>query len=131
VTTTGRRETAARGVDEDAVRAAALDYFEGWFEGDVVRMDRALHGRLSKASLADQGDGLDRLTKDDMVEATSRGVGRVRKAAVGDPRIEVEVVDVYGSIASVLVRSALYHEYLHLVRTSEGWRIANALWQWT
>ena len=27
------------------------------------------------------------------------------------------------------VDSASYHEYLHLVRTGEGWRIANALWQ--
>jgi hypothetical protein len=27
--------------------------------------------------------------------------------------------------------AATYHEYLHLVRTGEGWRIANALWQFT
>ena len=60
-----------------------------------------------------------------------RGVGRTRKAAVGDPRVEIEVVDVYGSVASVTVRSAVYREYLHLVRTHEGWKIANALWQWT
>jgi Putative lumazine-binding len=25
----------------------------------------------------------------------------------------------------------IYHEYLHLVRTREGWKIANALWQLT
>ena len=124
-------ETRSRRVEEDAVRAAALDYFEGWFEGDPGRMDRALHRQLSKGSLADDGDGLDRLSKDDMVDATARGVGRSRKAQVGDPRIEVEVVDVQGGIASVTVRSALYHEYLHLVRTAEGWRIANTLWQWT
>ena len=29
------------------------------------------------------------------------------------------------------VRSPNYHEYVHLVRTSDGWRIANALWQGT
>jgi hypothetical protein len=27
------------------------------------------------------------------------------------------------------VRSAVYREYLHLVRTNEGWKIANALWR--
>jgi len=32
-------------------------------------------------------------------------------------------------IASVTVRSAVYHEYLQLVRTPEGWKIANALWR--
>jgi hypothetical protein len=36
--------------DEDAIRALALDYFEGWFTGDVTRMDRALHPELVKRS---------------------------------------------------------------------------------
>ncbi len=31
-------------------------------------------------------------------------------------------------IASVRVCSEPYYEYLHLVRTSDGWKIANALW---
>jgi hypothetical protein len=38
---------------------------------------------------------------------------------------------VYGSIASVVVRSPVYREYLHLVRTDDGWKILNALWDWT
>jgi len=29
---------------------------------------------------------------------------------------------------SVVVRSAPYREYLHLIRIGEGWQIANALW---
>jgi hypothetical protein len=37
--------------------------------------------------------------------------------------------DVHENIASLTVRSAVYREYLHLVRTAEGWRIANALWR--
>jgi hypothetical protein len=36
--------------DEDAIRAVALDYFEGWFAGDVTRMERALHPELVKRS---------------------------------------------------------------------------------
>ena len=40
--------------------------------------------------------------------------------------------DVYKDAATACtVRSATYHEYVHLVRTSDGWRIANALWQLT
>jgi len=34
--------------DERAVVATALDYFEGWFDGDEVRMARALHPDLVK-----------------------------------------------------------------------------------
>jgi hypothetical protein len=43
--------------------------------------------------------------------------------------IAAAVRDYYEGIASVTVRSAPYYEYLHLVRTREGWRIANALYE--
>jgi hypothetical protein len=36
---------------------------------------------------------------------------------------------VHREIANATVRSAVYIEYLHLVRTREGWKIINALWQ--
>jgi len=32
--------------DEDAIRAATLDYVEGWFDGDAGRMERALDPEL-------------------------------------------------------------------------------------
>jgi hypothetical protein len=32
------------------------------------------------------------------------------------------------AIANVTVRSAIYREYVQLVRTSRGWKIANVLW---
>lgn len=103
-----------------------LDYFEGWFTGDVERMTRALHPELAKRSLADDGESLDVDTSAGMISATARGAGKSRGS--GDRRIEVEVEDVYGSIASVTVRSTVYREYLHLARTRDGWKIVNALW---
>jgi hypothetical protein len=63
-----------------------------------------------------------------MVESTAAGVGKTRD--VPDRQIEVEIADVFGDIASAVVRTAVYREYLHFVRTPEGWKIANALWQW-
>ena len=32
-------------------------------------------------------------------------------------------------VASVTVQGGPYYEYLHLVPTSAGWKIANALWR--
>jgi putative lumazine-binding protein len=114
--------------DEEAIVATALDYFEGWFDGDVTRMRRALHPGLAKRSLeADDSLG-ETTTAEWMLDATAKQLGKARD--VPHRAIEVEVVDVHGDIASAIVRSAVYHEYLHLVRTSEGWRIANALWEW-
>ena len=49
--------------------------------------------------------------------------------ADGAHTIAFQGVDSYGDVASVIVHSAVYHEYLHLVRTADGWRVANALWR--
>ena len=116
-------ESPKRSSDATGVVAAALDYFEGWFDGDEARMDKALHRDFVKRRA---GEELGILTKERMLELTRRGEGKVDSA---DRTLAVDVVDLYGDIASVIVRSAVYHEYLHLVRTSSGWKIANALWQ--
>jgi hypothetical protein len=115
--------------ERELITKTVLDYFEGWFDGDAARMERALHPRLAKRALEEDGRSLDETTADWMIDATARGVGRERGR--GDRRIDVEVEDVYGPIASATVRSAVYREYVHLVRTSDGWKIVNALWTWS
>ena len=112
-------------IDEEAVVATVRDYFEGWFDGDPVRMERALHKDLVKRRA---GDDLGVTTKERMLELTRRGDG---KEDAADRTLDIEVEDVYGDIASVTVCSAVYHEYVQLVRTREGWKIANALWRLT
>jgi hypothetical protein len=122
--------------DPEAERAAiertVLDYFEGWFGGDPVRMERALHPELVKRSLDKTPSGRETLrtiTAEWMLEATKRGLGRDEHP--GDLRIAIEVEDVLGELANVTVRSAVYTEYLHLARTSDGWKIVNDVWQQT
>jgi hypothetical protein len=117
--------------DKAAIESVVLDYFEGWFEGDAARMERALHPELAKRSLEHDASGaetLTTLTAQEMIDATARGIGKSRDP--GDRRIEVEAEHVYGTIANVTVHSAVYEEYLQLVRTTDGWKIVNALWDW-
>lgn len=113
--------------DEDAIVLCVLDYFEGWFEADPERMRRALHPDLAKRSLG--REGLDQLTASQMVDATAEGAGRERDAR--PRRINIRVVEVYGDIATAMVDSNVYREYVHLVRTNGDWRIVNALWAFT
>ena len=116
--------------DRAAIVRTALDYFEGWFNGDAARIERALHPELAKRSLGQQPSDPDRLatvTARQMVEATAGGEGK--RNDPGDRRIEVEVEHLHDRIANATVRSAVYVEYLQLVRTGDGWRIVNALWQ--
>jgi hypothetical protein len=108
--------------DQELISLAARDYFEGWYDADIARMDRALHADLVKRSPADDDGAI--LTKDMMLQACAEGEGTM---AV-DRWLEIDIADVFCDIASVVVRSAPYREYLHLVRTTEGWKIVNALW---
>ena len=88
--------------DEDAIRAAALDYIEGWFDGDAGRMDRALHPELVKRCRGIEGDdpdALETLTAREMVDATAEGVGRGEDAE--DRQISVEISYLSREIASV------------------------------
>jgi len=111
--------------DETAIVATVRDYFEGWFEGDAARMERALHPELAKRSL--EGEAVEHLTAREMIEATARGAGKRWE----DRRLDIQVEDVYETIANVTVRSAPYREYLQLIRTPAGWKIMNALWQFS
>jgi hypothetical protein len=115
--------------ERDAIVRTALDYFEGWFEGDAARMRGAVHPDLAKRSPDDAPapGQLEKLTAQEMIERTAEGIGKTRD--LPDRRLEVEVDHVHREIANVTVRSNVYVEYLHLVRTREGWKIVNALWQ--
>ena len=98
--------------DEDAIVRAALDYFEGWFEGDAARMRRAVHPDLAKRSPDDApapGE-LEMLTAQEMIDRTAEGVGKTRD--LPGRRLEVEVEHVHREIANVTVRSIVYVEYL-------------------
>lgn len=117
--------------DAAAIRRCVLDYFEGWFDGDAGRMDRALHPGLAKHAIGqdrDRSDALDLTTKDEMVEGTRQGLGRQRD--VPDRAIRIDIAGVSGDIASAIVHSAVYVEFALLARTSDGWRITGTLWQW-
>lgn len=115
--------------DRAAVRAAVLDYYEGWYEADPERMARALHPGLAKRSFAQDSPrtpALQTATADQMVAATRRGGGRAR----GGGSVEIEIEDVSGGIASVTAHTEHYHEYIHLVRTPDGWKLVNVLWRY-
>jgi hypothetical protein len=42
--------------DAEVVTDTILDYFEGWFDGDTARMERALHPELAKRRAGEETD---------------------------------------------------------------------------
>jgi hypothetical protein len=115
--------------DRDGIVATVTDYWEGWFAGDAGRMERALHPALAKTGATPDAAGSQvsrAMTAAQMVGWTREGEGVAEKPA--DFAYEITVHDVCGPIATATVHSAIYREYLHLVRGPEGWRILNALY---
>lgn len=113
---------------ERAIVATALDYYEGWFDGEPARMERALHPELVKRSLAEDGASVDTISAREMVDATAKGIGVTRDPGKQARDIQIRVNHVYEEIATVTVTSAIYVDYLQLARTSDGWKIVNVLW---
>jgi len=111
--------------DREAILGTALDYYEGWFEGDAERMERALHPELAKRGLL-EGGAVDTDTARTMIDATVAGIGR--KQDLPDRRIDVRIDHLHGDIATATITSAVYVDYVHLVCDDGRWRIVNALW---
>lgn len=114
--------------DDDAIRAAALDYAEGWLTGDEERMSRALHPemlkrRVVKELLSDE-QAVQMLDAETLVRATREGVG----IGGGLLNFRVAILDQHGDMAVVRVVSELYVEYLHMVRWEGRWVILSVLW---
>ena len=115
--------------DRAAVIATVTDYFEGWFDGDAERMERALHPALAKTGIRTGADGspvTESMGAADMIGWTRAGEGVERKPA--GFTFDVTVNEIYHEIATVTVHSPVYREYLHLTRTADGWRILNAIY---
>jgi hypothetical protein len=110
---------------ERAIVDAALDYYDGWFDGSPERMTRALHPELVKRSI-EPDHSIETLSADQMIDATAQGYGRKRDP--GDRQIVVRVDHVHGSIATATVTSAVYIDYLQLVQLGAAWKILNVLW---
>ena len=120
-------QTAA---DRAAIHAAVLDYVDGWWAGDVERMERCLHPDLVKRSVwTHEGTGrslLNSTTKSAMVEYTRGGGGSAEIEQKGE--VEVQLVALEGGIANVIATSARYVDYLHLTKWDGRWVIVNVLW---
>jgi hypothetical protein len=110
--------------DTIQIEAAASDYIEGWYGGDVTRMDRCLHDDLAKRiPISVEGD-LRAVSKARMLELTAAGGGDMI-----DPEYETLVFQVSQDIASAVVTSPEYVDFLQLARTIDGWKIVNILFR--
>ena len=117
--------------EQEAIKQTALDYIEGWYEGNSERMERSLHPELSKRvqwfDARSGGLKIDHMGAMRLVQRT-RARGEKSQSASEQQR-DVEVLDVFGNAASVKVVANDWIDYLHLTRLDGRWQIVNVLWE--
>lgn len=116
--------------DDEAIRAAALDYAEGWYTGDATRMEQALHPEFLKrrvvTDITTDEASLHEIDAPTLLRATQAGVGK--DAWRGPLDLTVTILDEHHDMAVVRVVSPLYVDYLQLVKWRGRWVILDVLW---
>jgi hypothetical protein len=122
---------AQSAADSASIRAAALDYIEGWYEGNAERMERALHPELAKRIVnTDPRTGRSSLGQQSaltLINGVKRGGGKDTPPA--QQRKDVRILDIFGNTASVRVDAASWIDYLHIAKSNGRWVIVNVLWE--
>lgn len=117
--------------DSTAIRRAALDYIQGWYEGDAERMERALHPQLAKRIVrSDPASGASQLNQmgaAELVEGTRAGYGR--RTPPQERQSDVTLLDIFENVASVKVVASEWVDYLHMAKVDDRWVIINVLWE--
>ena len=124
------RVSAQSAADSVAIRQTALDYIEGWYEGNADRMERAVHPDLAKRIINTDQRGRNVLGHQSamtLVQNTRRGGGK--ETPVAQQRKDVRILDVFGNTASVRVDASGWIDYMHIAKWNGRWVIVNVLWE--
>lgn len=121
---------AQSATDAAAIKQAALNYIEGWYEGNAERMEKALHPELAKRIVRTNKEGissLGQMSALSLVQGTRSGGGK--NVAKERQQKDVTILDTYENAASVKVVATHWIDYLHMAKFNGRWVIVNVLWE--
>jgi hypothetical protein len=127
---TTKAHAQSSALDALAIKQTALDYIEGWYEGNSERMERALHPELAKRISRTNQEGfsrLDQMSAMSLVQGTRRGGGK--NTPKEKQQKDVTILDVFENAASVKVVASDWIDYLHMAKFNGRWLIVNVLWE--
>ena len=117
--------------DDAAIRVTALNYIEGWYEGDAARMESALHPELAKRMIfTDPKTGhsqFNHMGAMQLVQNTRHGGGN--KTPKDEQLKEITILDRYNNAAVVKIVASGWIDYLEVAKFNGQWKIINVLWE--
>jgi len=123
-------QTSASDADKEDIKQTALDYIEGWYEGNPERMERALHPDLAKRIVMTNPQGwsqLQQMSAMGLVQGVKRGGGK--NTPKEKQQKDVTILDVFNNAACVKVVASDWIDYLHVAKWNGRWVIVNVLWE--
>lgn len=127
---TARAQPApASDADTKAIRDTALDYIEGWYDGNVERMTRALHPELVKRIVIVEkaGSRIEQMGASKLI-ANVRGGGGT-KTPKDRQQKDVTILDRFENAAMVKIIASDWVDYLQEAKVDGRWVIVNVLWE--
>ena len=125
ISASGQTET-----DREAIKRTALNYAEGWYEGNAEKMESALSPDLAKRIARTNPQGqtrLDNMTALSLVQGTRSGFGKQTPAA--EQQKDVTIMDALGGAATVKLEMRDWVDYMHIAKVNGKWVIVNVLWE--
>jgi hypothetical protein len=129
VTTTAGTARTQADSDREAIVKTAVDYIEGYYTGDAVRMERALHPELAKRIVRMDAAGKPRLEHMGAAQLVKIAGSRAGAPPLKQQMKDVTVLDVFGNTASVKIVANDWIDYLHVAKWEGRWLIVNVLWE--
>jgi hypothetical protein len=128
-TTAAAQTSTIPPAEKAAIVATALDYGDGFYSGAPERMERAIHPDLNKVVV----QALPQTGRFVAGYSTYSGLIELSRAKVGyrapeQRKIAAEVLAVNGDVALAKVTSAMFNDFLTLVKVDGAWKIVNVLW---
>jgi hypothetical protein len=116
--------------DREAIKRAALNYAEGWYEGSAEKMESALHPDLAKRRAntnAENRSRLDEMSALTLVQAARGGFGK--NTPKEQQQKDVTILDALPNSATVKLEMRDWIDYMHIVKYNGKWMIVNVLWE--
>jgi putative lumazine-binding protein len=116
--------------DAAAIKATALDYAQGWYEGSGERMERALHPELAKRMVFADKEGHNRLSQMSamtLVQATREGHGK--DTPKDQQQADVTILEHFQNVAIVKTEMKGWIDYMEMAKWNGQWKIVNVLWE--
>ena len=116
--------------DREAIKRTALNYAEGWYEGNSEKMESALSPDLAKRIVRNnpQGQsGLGQMTAMALVQGTRGGSGK--QTLKEEQQKDVTILDAMSNSATVKLEMRDWVDYMHIGKMNGKWVIINVLWE--